>query len=163
MTTTKETMIAITKHETHSYYVIILTFSPVILHCNSSFLNLNVIIYKIMDNNTSLSGWLWGFSKIRLNCLTYIRCSVDNSYFVSSKRTGLRMRRYACQEISEPIGFFFFSVHTIIFLVGMLIGLAQDSFSSSEEWHDFACFTTIHSGNWHGLLSHNVASGHSCP
>ena len=37
MTTTKATMIAITKHETHSYYVIILTFSPVILHCNSSF------------------------------------------------------------------------------------------------------------------------------
>ena len=30
MTTTKATMIAITKHETHSYYVIILTFSPVI-------------------------------------------------------------------------------------------------------------------------------------
>ena len=27
MTTTKATMIAITKHETHSYYVIILTFS----------------------------------------------------------------------------------------------------------------------------------------
>ena len=37
MTTTKATMIAITKHETHSYCVIILTFSPVILHCNSSF------------------------------------------------------------------------------------------------------------------------------
>ena len=37
MTTTKATMIAITKHETHSYYVIILTFSPVILHCNTSF------------------------------------------------------------------------------------------------------------------------------
>ena len=37
MTTTKATMIAITKHETHSYSVIILTFSPVILHCNSSF------------------------------------------------------------------------------------------------------------------------------
>ena len=37
MTTTKATMIANTKHETHSYYVIILTFSPVILHCNSSF------------------------------------------------------------------------------------------------------------------------------
>ena len=35
MTTTKAIMIAITKHETHSYYVIILTFSPVILHCNS--------------------------------------------------------------------------------------------------------------------------------
>ena len=35
MTTTKATMTAITKHETHSYYVIILTFSPVILHCNS--------------------------------------------------------------------------------------------------------------------------------
>ena len=34
---TKATVIAITKHETHSYYVIILTFSPVILHCNSSF------------------------------------------------------------------------------------------------------------------------------
>ena len=34
MTTTKATMIAITKHETHSYYVIILTFSPVILYCN---------------------------------------------------------------------------------------------------------------------------------
>ena len=33
----KATMIAITKHETHLYYVIILTFSPVILHCNSSF------------------------------------------------------------------------------------------------------------------------------
>ena len=29
MTTTKATMIAVTKHETHSYYVIILTFSPV--------------------------------------------------------------------------------------------------------------------------------------
>ena len=27
-------MIAITKHETHSYYVIILTFSPVILGVN---------------------------------------------------------------------------------------------------------------------------------
>ena len=25
------------KYETHSYYVIILTFSPVVLHCNSSF------------------------------------------------------------------------------------------------------------------------------
>ena len=37
MTTTKATMIAITKHKTHSYYVIILTFSPAILHCNSSF------------------------------------------------------------------------------------------------------------------------------
>ena len=37
MTTTKATMLAITKHETLSYYVIILTFSPVILHCNSSF------------------------------------------------------------------------------------------------------------------------------
>ena len=37
MSTTKATMIAITKHETHSYYVIILTFSPVILHGNSSF------------------------------------------------------------------------------------------------------------------------------
>ena len=37
MTTTKATMIAITEHETHSYYVIILTFSPVVLHCNSSF------------------------------------------------------------------------------------------------------------------------------
>ena len=36
MTTTKATMIAITKHETHSYYVMIFTFSPVILHCNSS-------------------------------------------------------------------------------------------------------------------------------
>ena len=37
MTTTKATMIAINKHEKHSCYVIILTFSPVILHCNSSF------------------------------------------------------------------------------------------------------------------------------
>ena len=37
MTTTKAAMIAITKHETHSYYVIILTFTPVILHCSSSF------------------------------------------------------------------------------------------------------------------------------
>ena len=37
MTTTKATMITNTKHETHSYYVIILTFSPVILHCNNSF------------------------------------------------------------------------------------------------------------------------------
>ena len=37
MTTTKATVIAITKHKTHSCYVIILTFSPVILHCNSSF------------------------------------------------------------------------------------------------------------------------------
>ena len=32
MTTTKPTMIAITKHETHSYYVIILTFSPVLFN-----------------------------------------------------------------------------------------------------------------------------------
>ena len=37
MATTKATVIAITKHETHSYYVIILTFIPVILHCNRSF------------------------------------------------------------------------------------------------------------------------------
>ena len=37
MTTTQATMTAITKHETHSYYVIILMLSPVILHCNSSF------------------------------------------------------------------------------------------------------------------------------
>ena len=37
MITAKATMIAITKHETDSYYVIILTFSPVILHCSSCF------------------------------------------------------------------------------------------------------------------------------
>ena len=41
MTTTKATMIAITKHETHSYYVIILTFTP------------HTTIYKI-DNNKDL-------------------------------------------------------------------------------------------------------------
>ena len=30
MTTTKATMIGITKHETHSYYVIILTFNTIV-------------------------------------------------------------------------------------------------------------------------------------
>ena len=53
MTTTKATMIAITKHETHSYYVIILTFSPVLLHCNSSlFCSENWFVYFL-----PLSPW----------------------------------------------------------------------------------------------------------
>ena len=53
MTTTKATMIAITKHETHSYYVIILTFSLVILHCNSSF----TLQWKLI-----CIFFVWGFS-----------------------------------------------------------------------------------------------------
>ena len=59
MTTTKATVIAITKHETHSYYVIILTFSPVILHCNSSFtfgvpsLKWPVYLYEVCNSSLS--------------------------------------------------------------------------------------------------------------
>ena len=55
---------------------------------------------------------------------------------------------------------FFFSVHTITFFVGVLIGLAQDSFSSSEGC-DFVFLTTIHSSNWYDYLTHNIASSHS--
>ena len=82
MTTTKAT---IPKHETHSYYVIILTFSPAILHCNSSFTLQWKLIFIFFA-----SEFLWDF------------------FFFNSDRKSQKL--YSSSSVhSVPCNWFFFS------------------------------------------------------
>ena len=64
MTTMKATMIAITKHKTHSYYVIILTFSPVE---ETVFSPLYILASFVIDQLT-IGAWvyLWAFYPVPL-------------------------------------------------------------------------------------------------
>ena len=94
MTTTKATMIAITKHETHSYYVIILTFSPVILHCNSSF----TLRWKLICIFFA-SESLWDFKFLFTSCVSLPSISSLHKHLLAVQQgAGLLLRAGMLKE-----------------------------------------------------------------